>query len=83
VANPQGRRRIEFLPDEWEELANVCTICRIAPLSPISVKRGISRCRSCAAKARGMDIEHQRRAGQARGAQLKRAWDAAKSSGLI
>jgi ribosomal protein L37AE/L43A len=60
-----------------------CAVCHTAPLSPISVKRGIRRCRSCAAKARGLSTEHQRRAGQARGAQLKRAWDAAKASGLI
>jgi ribosomal protein L37AE/L43A len=61
----------------------LCSVCHVAPLSPISVKRGITRCRSCAAKARGLSTEHQRRAGQARGAQLKRAWDAAKASGLI
>jgi ribosomal protein L37AE/L43A len=60
-----------------------CSVCHTASLSPISVKRGITRCRSCAAKARGLSTEHQRRAGQARGAQLKRAWDAAKASGLI
>lgn len=70
------------MPDPTQ--AECCIICG-APLSAISVKRSIQRCRSCAAKARGMPDTLHRAGGQARAAQLaeqKRLAELAREAGL-
>jgi ribosomal protein L37AE/L43A len=60
-----------------------CAICGALISAHAAKYRGVTLCRKCAAKARGMPLTVQQAGGQARGAQLKRAWDAAKSAGLI
>jgi ribosomal protein L37AE/L43A len=69
--------------DEIGEPEYRCVVCQ-RPISAHAARyRGVTHCRKCAAKARGMTLAVQQAGGQARGAQLKRAWDAAKASGLI